>query len=327
MRYSITQNIYLLTPRYTLLLGEKMKKLVLATALSSLMVSSFAAELNTDEQKIAYAIGSQIGDSLQAVNDSIALDESVLFEAISDSLQKKATQLNDEQMNSAMQALQVKMTAAMEAKAKAETEKNKAESAKFLAENKAKDGVKTTSSGLQYRVIKAAEGKKPMATDIVKVNYKGTLTDGTEFDSSAKSGGPIEFPLNAVIPGWTEGLQLMTVGSKYEFVIPAELAYGDMAPPSIGPARALIFEVELLDINANQEKSAPVAGTTDSATAPATTESTSEAVDKVDAAKAEVKKAVTDKANAVKEQAQAVITEKTDDAKKAATDAIKAATE
>ncbi len=118
----------------------------------------------------------------------------------------------------------------------------------FLAANKSKDGVKVTSSGLQYKVITLGTGAKPLATDKVKVHYKGTLLDGTEFDSSYKRGTPAEFPLANVIKGWTEGLQLMPVGSKYEFYIPSELAYGKQGPPSIGPNQALIFEVELLEI-------------------------------------------------------------------------------
>jgi len=121
--------------------------------------------------------------------------------------------------------------------------------ASYLAENRGKEGVTETESGLQYEVITAAEGPKPAATDRVSVHYKGTLLDGTEFDSSYSRGEPAEFPLNGVIPGWTEGLQLMSVGSKYRFVIPSKLAYGERgAGGSIGPGETLIFEVELLEI-------------------------------------------------------------------------------
>jgi FKBP-type peptidyl-prolyl cis-trans isomerase FkpA len=119
----------------------------------------------------------------------------------------------------------------------------------FMEANKAKDGVSTTDSGLQYEVITASEGASPNAIDNVEVHYSGTFIDGTEFDSSYKRGTPAEFPLDKVISGWTEGLQLMSVGSKYRFVIPSELAYGENAPPAIGPGQTLIFEVELLSIN------------------------------------------------------------------------------
>ncbi len=120
---------------------------------------------------------------------------------------------------------------------------------KYLAENAKKEGVKTTASGLQYKVLKEGEGKTPKATDTVQVHYRGTLLDGTEFDSSIKRGEPAEFPLNRVIKGWTEGVQLMKEGSKYQFVIPPQLAYGDRgAGGPIGPNETLIFEVELLKI-------------------------------------------------------------------------------
>lgn len=120
----------------------------------------------------------------------------------------------------------------------------------FLAENATKDGVKTTASGLQYKVLKEGEGKSPSATDEVEVHYRGTLLDGTEFDSSYKRGQPISFPLNRVIPGWTEGVQLMKEGAKYQFFIPSNLAYGPRGTPGgpIGPDETLIFEVELLKV-------------------------------------------------------------------------------
>jgi FKBP-type peptidyl-prolyl cis-trans isomerase FklB len=125
--------------------------------------------------------------------------------------------------------------------------KNEADSEKFLTANKSKEGVKTTASGLQYKVIKEGNGAQPKATDTVTVNYRGTLIDGTEFDSSYKRNQPATFPVSGVIKGWTEGLQLMKMGAKYQFFIPASLAYGDHAPtPQIPPGSALIFEVELI---------------------------------------------------------------------------------
>jgi len=127
---------------------------------------------------------------------------------------------------------------------------NKAAGEAYLAENKKKEGVKVTASGLQYEVLKAGSGKQPKATDTVVVHYRGTLIDGTEFDSSYKRGQPIDFPLNRVIPGWTEGVQLMQEGAKYRFVIPSGLAYGPRGTPGgpIGPDATLIFEVELLKV-------------------------------------------------------------------------------
>ncbi len=127
---------------------------------------------------------------------------------------------------------------------------NKAAGEAYLAENKKKEGVQVTASGLQYEVLKAGSGKQPKATDTVVVHYRGTLIDGTEFDSSYKRGQPIDFPLNRVIPGWTEGVQLMQEGAKYRFVIPSALAYGPRGTPGgpIGPDATLIFEVELLKV-------------------------------------------------------------------------------
>ncbi|MEI6089760.1 MAG: FKBP-type peptidyl-prolyl cis-trans isomerase [bacterium] len=145
--------------------------------------------------------------------------------------------------------IQKLITNYQEAKTKLAGKANTEKGAKFLAENKTKPGIKVTPSGLQYQVIKEGTGPHPLATETVKVHYEGKLIDGTVFDSSIKRGEPIEFPLNRVIPGWTEGVQLMTVGAKYLFFIPSELAYGERgAAPQIGPNEVLVFEVELLGI-------------------------------------------------------------------------------
>lgn len=299
-----------------------MKKTLLAALLSSLFVTSYAADLTKNEDKIVYTIGSQIGETLQNIKATIPLNEDILFEAITDSLNDKPSQLSDEDMNAAMQSLQQKMNQYMTEKAKAASEANRAEGDKFLANNKTKAGVKVTDSGLQYRVIKNADGAKPSATDRVKVNYKGSLPDGTEFDNSAQSGAPVEFPLNAVIPGWTEGLQLMSVGSTYEFVIPPKLGYGEMAPPMIGPNRVLIFEVELVEIIKADDKQ-PTEKTASKAaenTAPASDKATEKqsniekTVEKaVDQAKDNVKAGAKAADKAIKEGAEAV----KDSAKKA----------
>lgn len=230
-----------------------MKKLTL-TCLALVSMTTYAADLNTEDDKISYSIGTQIGNSLKGVADDITLNQAVLSEGIADVIAGKDLQLTDEQMQTVMEAFAQKRIEAQQAAMAKFAEDNKAEAEKLLADNKAKEGVKITESGLQYRVITEVEGKKPTADDIVKVHYKGTLADGTEFDSSYKRNQPAEFPLKGVIPGWTEGLQLMTVGSKYEFVIPSELAYGPNGPGQIGPDRALVFEVELLDIIDPEQK-------------------------------------------------------------------------
>jgi FKBP-type peptidyl-prolyl cis-trans isomerase len=154
-----------------------------------------------------------------------------------------------------MQQMQTKRVAEQ----KVAADKNKSDGAAFLAANKAKAGVKTTASGLQYTVETEGKGPKPKATDTVKVNYLGTKIDGTKFDSSYDRGQPATFPLNGVIKGWSEGLQLMPVGSKYKLFVPADLAYGENAPGPIGPNAALVFEVELLGIENPADKPAAAA--------------------------------------------------------------------
>lgn len=195
--------------------------------------------------KVSYSIGADIGGNLK--RSEIEINSDYLAQGIRDALAGK-TVMTPEEMKGTLQAFQVEMQAKMETKQKAAGAKNKEAADKFLEENKKKDGVKTTASGLQYKVITPGDGPMPKATDTVTVNYKGTLVDGTVFDSSDKHDGPATFPVNGVIPGWTEALQLMPVHSKWQLVIPPSLAYGESAPPSIGPNQALIFEVELLGI-------------------------------------------------------------------------------
>jgi len=249
-----------------------MKKTVLTTGLAlalagSLMAEADMSKANTgsripkdDKEKVSYTIGANIGSGVGADLKQSGIDVSneFLIQGVSDALDGKIVMSEEERtkvMTGVMQKVQAQMQSKMEEeqrKMEAENAKNgpinKAASEKFLTENKAREGVKTTASGLQYKEGTTGKGPKPKATDVVKVNYKGTLINGTEFDSSAKHGGPATFPLNGVIKGWTEGLQLMPVGSKWTLYVPSELAYGDKAPPSIGPNQALIFEVELLEI-------------------------------------------------------------------------------
>lgn len=203
--------------------------------------------LSSESAKLSYAIGMDIGMSLKSLDTDF--DRKALIAAINDRLDGKALKLSDADAGKVKQAFFQKQNEKRAAEMKAAAEKNKTEGAKYLAENGKKKGVTTTKSGLQYAVITEGKGAKPKATDKVTVNYRGTLIDGTEFDSSYKRGQPVTFPLNGVIKGWTEALQLMNVGSKYRIVLPSELAYGDRgAGPKIGPNSVLIFEVELLGI-------------------------------------------------------------------------------
>jgi FKBP-type peptidyl-prolyl cis-trans isomerase FkpA len=164
--------------------------------------------------------------------------------------------IDEEKIREVLTALDESVRTKQEEKAKVESEKSKVEGEKYLAENANKEGVMVTESGLQYEVLSQGEGAKPVATDVVKVHYKGTLLDGTEFDSSYSRNEPTTFPLNRVIPGWTEGLQLMPVGSKYKFTIPSDLAYGDRDLGKIPANSTLIFEVELLEIQNDAEAAA-----------------------------------------------------------------------
>ncbi len=199
-------------------------------------------ELKTDEQKVSYAIGQQIGQGMK--QQKLDIDTKVLAASIDDVLKGNKARLTPEEMQGAMMKLQEKI----HAKSAGEGKANKEQADKFLAENKSKKGVTTTKSGLQYEVMTEGKGTTPKSTDTVKVHYKGTLLDGTEFDSSIKRGQPAVFPVTGVIKGWTEALQLMKVGSKWKLSIPPDLAYGDQGRPSIPPSSLLQFEVELIGI-------------------------------------------------------------------------------
>ncbi|MCK9539900.1 FKBP-type peptidyl-prolyl cis-trans isomerase [Dokdonella sp.] len=199
-----------------------------------------------DKNKISTMVGMDMGRSLKQIKDDI--DIKVLEQALEATLKGEKTSLTEEEALEVRQAFMQQMQTKRVAEQKELAEKNKKEGAEFLAKNKAKPGVKTTASGLQYIVEKQGTGPKPKETDTVKVNYLGTKIDGEKFDSSYDRGQPATFPLNGVIKGWGEGLQLMSVGSKYKFFIPADLAYGENGPGPIGPNATLVFEVELLGI-------------------------------------------------------------------------------
>lgn len=202
--------------------------------------------LPTEKEQVSYTIGMAMGKQLSEIKDEVNVD--TVVKALRTQMEGGKALVTDEQAQQIMQAFGQKMQAKQIAKMMEEGKANLEKGEKFLAENGKKPGVVTTASGLQYQVITEGKGAKPGAGDGVKVNYKGTLLDGTEFDSSYKRGEPAVLPLQGVIPGWAEGLQLMPVGAKYKFWIPAKLAYGEQAPPMIGPNQTLEFEVELLEI-------------------------------------------------------------------------------
>ena len=204
--------------------------------------------LDTLDKKAGYSMGYQLGKELR--QNAGTIDADAVARGIRDGLAGTAPILSDVGMQAAtmewQQALQAKAMKAHGERAK----KNKTDGVAFLEKNKTAEGVKVTNSGLQYKCVKPGNGEKPAATDTVKVNYEGTLIDGTVFDSSYKRGIPAEFPLDRVIKGWTEGLQLMDVGSTYMLYIPSEIGYGEDGQPQspIGPNSVLIFKIELLEI-------------------------------------------------------------------------------
>ena len=206
------------------------------------------------QDRASYVIGYNLGRTLK--QNDVDANSDLIVKGLRDGLGGGTGMLTDAEMQSTMQEFQKQVQEQQEAKQKVIGEKNKTEGEAFLAKNKARAGVKTTASGLQYEVQREGTGPTPKATDTVTVNYKGTLMDGSTFDSSYDRGQPATFVLNQVIPGWTEGVQLMKVGSKYKFYIPAALGYGDKgAGNTIGPNSPLIFEVELLSIG--EPKAAP----------------------------------------------------------------------
>ena len=236
-----------------------MSALCLALLAAPAVAAEKKAELKTQKDKISYLLGTDMGRKMKAEleRQSIEFDSEVLAKGIKDVFAGGEMLLTDAELQETRTALQNDITAKNAERAKVLAEKNKKDGDAFLAENKKKEGVKTTVSGLQYKVIAEGKGGSPKATDKVTVNYRGTLIDGTEFDSSYKRNEPVAFSLNQVIKGWTEGIQLMKEGSKWTFFIPSELAYGERGTPGgpIGPNAVLIFEVELLSVG----EKAPVA--------------------------------------------------------------------
>ena len=202
--------------------------------------------LPTEKEQISYTIGMAMGKQLGEIKDEVNLD--TVVKAMRSQMADEKLLLSEDQAKAIFETFGQKMQAKHVAKMESDAKNNLEGGNKFLAENAKKPGVTTTPSGLQYQVMTDAKGAKPGPKDGVKVNYKGSLLDGKTFDSSYDRGEPAVMPLDGVIPGWSEGLQLMPVGAKYRFWIPASLAYGEQAPPMIGPNQVLVFEVDLLEI-------------------------------------------------------------------------------
>jgi FKBP-type peptidyl-prolyl cis-trans isomerase FklB len=228
-----------------------MKKFVAAVLALSLIGSFVLAQGNgtpqTQKDKVSYSIGVNVGKNMKT--QGLDLNQEFLIQGIKDGINDAKTAMTEQDMEATMAAFQQEMVGKMQAKQKVEGEKNAKEGKTFLEANKKNKGVVTLPSGLQYKILKAGKGAKPTKNQTVKCHYRGTLIDGTEFDSSYKRGEPAEFPVGQVIKGWTEALQRMPVGSKWQLVIPSDLAYGpNGAGQTIGPNATLIFEVELISI-------------------------------------------------------------------------------
>ena len=209
--------------------------------------------LKTDKDKVSYALGMNLGANLK--RDSVDIDTAIFVRALKDTVAGGKTLLTDSEARAALTQLQTVVRNKQMEKMKVAGEANKKEGDSFLAANKTKEGIVTLPSGLEYKILTQGTGPKPAATDTVVCNYRGTLINGTEFDSSYKRGQPATFPVSGVIKGWTEALQLMPVGSKWQLFLPAELAYGERGPsPEIGPNSTLVFEVELLSIQAKDKE-------------------------------------------------------------------------
>ena len=226
-----------------------LRLLMTTTLAATAALAQDKLDLTAEKSRASYAIGADIANSMK--RQSLDLDTKALAAGLVDGMTGKL-QLKDAELEKVMNDFK---TALMAKRQAAQATENTKKGTDYLAANAKKEGVKTTASGLQYKVMKAGAdgGKSPKATDTVKVHYHGTLIDGTVFDSSVQRGEPISFPLNGVIPGWTEGVQLMKVGDKFQFTIPSALAYGEQgAGGTIGPNSTLVFEVELLGIEAGK---------------------------------------------------------------------------
>jgi FKBP-type peptidyl-prolyl cis-trans isomerase len=214
-------------------------------------IAASATSLDSDVEVYSYGVGFQIGSQMAA--SPVEMNSDNLIAGLQDGLAENESLVTQERMQEVAQRFQAEMAAKQQAEAEALSIENAAAAEAFLAANAVKDNVVVLDNGLQYRIIESAEGAKPATTDTVVVNYRGSFIDGTEFDSSYSRGEPAEFPLNAVIPGWQQALQMMPVGSKWEVFIPPALAYGSGGQGPIPPSSALVFEVELMEIKSEIE--------------------------------------------------------------------------
>ena len=211
--------------------------------------------LKTQKDKVSYALGANLGMNLH--KQSVDVDPAIVSRGLKDALAGGKLLLTDDEAKAVLTQLQTDVRNKQMERMKVAADMNKKEGGDFLAANKSKEGIVTLPSGLQYKILTEGTGPKPAAIDTVTCNYRGTLISGTEFDSSYKRGQPASFPVNGVIKGWTEALQLMPVGSKWQLFVPAELGYGDRgAGADIGPGATLIFEVELLSIQSKEKSEA-----------------------------------------------------------------------
>lgn len=217
---------------------------VMGLAMSTAMAATDAASLATDKDKLSYSIGADLGKNFKA--QSIDINTEALAKGMQDSISGTQLILTEEQMKETLSKFQKDLVAKRTAEVNKKVEENKAKSDKFFAENKTKEGVITLPSGIQYKIIEAGKGAKPSKEDTVTVEYTGRLIDGTVFDSTEKA-KPVSFPLDKVIPGWTEAIQLMPAGSTWEVYIPPQFAYGTRgAGQKIGPNETLIFKIHLI---------------------------------------------------------------------------------
>ena len=228
------------------------KGLIVAAVLMFMAQGLMAGEPvpKNQKDKLSYCIGMDLGKNLK--DQSIDINPDLFMKGLKDAFSGEKPLMTDQEVRETLTAFQKEMVAKQQEKMKTNGEKNKKEGEAFLAENKKKEGIKTLPSGLQYKVLNTGSGKKPKLTDTVTTHYRGTLIDGTEFDSSYRRGQPASFPVNGVVRGWTEALQLMEEGAKWQLFIPSPLAYGERgAGNQIGPNATLIFEIELISV---QEK-------------------------------------------------------------------------
>lgn len=242
MKFNTTLVLSAVTSSLMLLAGCSTNNSNQTTAAQSISVTEQSPEI----EKVGYSLGYMMAEGNKETVDDLNLDT---FEmGFRDGYEGKESALTEEQMQQVLMDYQQKKEKEMLEDMQTKAEENQKKGEAYLAENAKKEGVKVTDSGLQYKVLKEGTGKSPKATDVVTVNYEGKLIDGTVFDSSYERGEPVEFPLNQVIAGWTEGVQLMKEGGKYEFVIPSELAYGETGNQGIEPNSTLLFTVELLKV-------------------------------------------------------------------------------